>query len=158
VEEGRFREDLFYRLHVIRIDVPPLRERSEDIPALVTHFLKKLADGRPTKSVDRAALARLVAHPWPGNVRELENELARASALGGDVVGVADLSPAIAAADPTAVPAEPDDLRMRPRVERMEKQLIREALGRANGNQTLAAKALGLSRFGLQKKLKRYGL
>jgi DNA-binding NtrC family response regulator len=103
-------------------------------------------------------MARLVAYPWPGNVRELENELARAAALGDAVIGVGDLSPAIAAADPTNAPAEPDDLRMKPRIERMERQLIREALGRANGNQTLAARALGLSRFGLQKKLKRYGL
>jgi transcriptional regulator with GAF, ATPase, and Fis domain len=159
VEEGKFREDLFYRLHVIRVEVPPLRERSEDVPALVAHFLKKLAPaGTAPKRVDRGAMARLVAHPWPGNVRELENELARAAALGGDVIGVADLSPAVAAADPARPPANPDDLSLKPRVERMERGLLREALSRANGNQTVAAKLLGLSRFGLQKKLKRYGL
>jgi transcriptional regulator with GAF, ATPase, and Fis domain len=158
VTEGAFREDLFYRLHVIRIDVPPLRERSEDIPAMVTHFLGRLAGERTPKQVDRQAMARLLAYPWPGNVRELENELARAAALGAEVIGLSDLSPVIAATDPTMAPAEPDDLRLRPRVERLERQLIREALGRAGGNQTLAARALGLSRFGLQKKLKRYGL
>jgi transcriptional regulator with GAF, ATPase, and Fis domain/tetratricopeptide (TPR) repeat protein/tRNA A-37 threonylcarbamoyl transferase component Bud32 len=159
VEEERFREDLFYRLHVIRLDVPPLRERSEDIPVLVAHFLHKMAGpDRPQRRVDRAALARLCAHPWPGNVRELENEIARAAALGGEVLGVADLSPAIAAADPTILPSSADDLRLKPRVERMERALLREALSRHRGNQTLAAKDLGLSRFGLQKKLRRYGL
>jgi DNA-binding NtrC family response regulator len=160
VDEGQFREDLFYRLHVIRIDVPSLRERSEDIPALVAHFLRKLAGaaGGQVKKVDRAALARLVAHPWPGNVRELENEMARAAALGGDVIGVADLSSQVASADPGAQPASPDDLAMKPRVERLERGLLREALSRAAGNQTTAARLLGLSRFGLQKKLKRYDL
>ena len=76
----------------------------------------------------------------------------------GQVIGVADLSPPVAAADPTAPAAAPDDLSLKPRVERLERQLIREALGRAGGNQTVAARALGLSRFGLQKKLTRYGL
>jgi transcriptional regulator with GAF, ATPase, and Fis domain len=161
VAEGKFREDLFYRLHVVRIDVPALRERSEDIPALAAHVLSRLGErgATPTvKRLDRAALARLVAYPWPGNVRELENELARAAALGGEVIGVADLSPPIAAADPLRPPPMPEDLAMRPRVEHLERSLLREALGRTQGNQTAAARLLGLSRFGLQKKLRRYGL
>jgi DNA-binding NtrC family response regulator len=91
-------------------------------------------------------------------VRELENELHRAAALGGDVLGVADLSPAVAAADPGHVPSSPDDLSLRPRVEQLERSLLREALGRSHGNQSQAARLLGLSRFGLQKKLRRYGL
>jgi transcriptional regulator with GAF, ATPase, and Fis domain len=161
VDQGKFREDLFYRLHVIRVDVPPLRERSEDIPALVQHFLERFAEGSgqaTPRRVDRAAMGRLLAYSWPGNVRELENELHRAAALGGDVIGVADLSPAVAAADPTAPPVSPDDLTMRPRVEHLERSLLREALAKATGNQTQAARLLGLSRFGLQKKLRRYGL
>jgi transcriptional regulator with GAF, ATPase, and Fis domain len=160
VAEGRFREDLFYRLHVVRIDMPALRERSEDVPALCAHFLAKLHERgatATTKRIDRAAMGRLCAYPWPGNVRELENELARAAALGGDVIGVGDLSPGVAAADPIMPPAAPDDLTMRPRVEHLERSLLREALARTHGNQTAAAKLLGLSRFGLQKKLRRYG-
>jgi transcriptional regulator with GAF, ATPase, and Fis domain len=160
VTDGRFREDLFYRLHVIRLDVPALRERSEDIPALAEHFLRKLvSEGRPPK-IDRPAMARLCAYAWPGNVRELENELARAVALGGAVIGVDDLSPAIAATDPTraAAPTGPQDLRLRPRLDHLERALLREALGQTRGNQTAAARLLGISRFGLQKKLRRHRL
>jgi DNA-binding NtrC family response regulator len=91
-------------------------------------------------------------------VRELENEITRADALSGDRIGVADLSPQVAAAgDPgVVVPDDPDSLLLKPRVERLERSLLREALGRAANNQTKAAEILGLSRFGLQKKLKRY--
>ncbi|RMH40504.1 MAG: GAF domain-containing protein [Deltaproteobacteria bacterium] len=159
VDEGRFREDLFYRLNVISVRIPPLRERVEDIPDLCRALLARVAPdpARPPR-LDRAALKRLCAYAWPGNVRELENELARAAALAGDVIGVADLSPAIAHADPAARPPSPDDLRLRPRVEALERALIEEAMARCHGNQTAAAKLLGLSRYGLQKKLKRYGL
>jgi serine/threonine-protein kinase PknK len=161
VEEGKFRRDLFFRLNVAQIVLPPLRDRRDDIPLMVEHFLAKLAAaaGRPApKPLDPAALARLVVHRWPGNVRELENEITRADALSGARIGVADLSPAVAAAgDPGAVVADdPDSLLLKPRVERLERALLREALGRAANNQTKAAEILGLSRFGLQKKLKRY--
>jgi DNA-binding NtrC family response regulator len=156
VAAGAFREDLFYRLHVLVLEVPPLRERSEDIPALADHFLRKLGAG--SRRLDRAALARLCAYGWPGNVRELENEIQRAAALGGEVIRTDDLSPRIASVDPAERPPEPADLRVRPRVEHLERQLVREALARAGGNQTVAARLLGLSRFGLQKKLKRYRL
>jgi len=161
VEEGKFRRDLFFRLNVAQISLPPLRDRRDDIPMMVEHFLARLATaaGRPApKPLEPAALARLVAHRWPGNVRELENEITRADALSGDRIGVADLSPAVAAAgDPGAVvPDDPDSLLLKPRVERLERSLLREALGRAANNQTKAAEILGLSRFGLQKKLKRY--
>jgi DNA-binding NtrC family response regulator len=92
-------------------------------------------------------------------VRELENELRRAAALGGNVIGVGDLSPAIATAEPAREgPADANDLALRPRLERLELSLLREALTRASGNQTAAARLLGLSRFGLQKKLRRHGL
>jgi len=162
-EEGKFRQDLYFRLNVARIALPPLRERREDIPSMVEHFLAKgaaaNAAGLPApKPIDPAAVARLVAHRWPGNVRELENELMRAQALSGERITVADLSPAVAAAgEGDAARADDlDNLSVKPRVERLERSLIREALGRCGNNQTKAAELLGLSRFGLQKKLKRY--
>jgi transcriptional regulator with GAF, ATPase, and Fis domain len=159
VEEKRFRQDLFFRLCVVRVDLPPLRERREDIPLLVSHFLRTQAESTrsPAKGIEPAALARLGAYRWPGNVRELENELLRASAFAGATITPADLSPRIAAG-PDAVIVEDDsaNLALRPRIERLERALIREALSRTGGNQTKAAEALGLSRFGLQKKLQRY--
>jgi transcriptional regulator with GAF, ATPase, and Fis domain len=160
VEEGKFREDLFYRLNVVRVALPPLRERRDDIPLLVEHFLRKFADDhkRPPRRIARAALHKLVGYRWPGNVRELENEIARGASLGGEVISVEDLSPQVAAGDPAAALESPDDLTLKQRVERLERTLLREALHRSGGNQTQAARLLGLSRFGLQKKLRRYGL
>src|SRR6478735_8572145 len=101
VDEGKFRQDLYFRVNVARIFLPPLRERREDIPAIVEHLLAKRArdEGRPApKPLAAAALTRLIAHRWPGNVRELENEITRAHALSGDSITVEDLSPAIATA------------------------------------------------------------
>ena len=162
VEDGKFRKDLFYRLSVVRLHLPPLRERREDIPLLVRHFLQKSAEqnGGVPKNVESAALARLCAYAWPGNVRELENELARAAAFAGPTIGVGDLSPQVQSGqDPSEVIRnEPDSLRLRQRVERLERQLVREAMNRSQGNQTKASALLGLSRFGLQKKLRRYNL
>ena len=141
--------------------MPPLRERRDDIPVLVSHFLDKMAASAksPARSITPGALARLSAYRWPGNVRELENELMRACALTAGVIDVPDLSPHVAGDGEAAVTAldDPDSLVLRPRVERLERGLIREALARNGNNQTRAAEALGLSRFGLQKKLKRYG-
>jgi serine/threonine-protein kinase PknK len=161
VEEGKFRQDLYFRLNVARIALPALRERREDIPLIVERFLAKHAeaDARPApKPLEAAALARLVAYRWPGNVRELENEITRAHALSGERITAADLSPHVAAAGEgsPAAAEDPDSLLLKPRVERLERSLIREALGRSGNNQTRAADLLGLSRFGLQKKLKRY--
>jgi transcriptional regulator with GAF, ATPase, and Fis domain len=159
VEEGRFREDLYYRLNVVRVALPPLRERRDDIPLLVEHFLRKLAGPeREPKKIARAALHKLVGYRWPGNVRELENELARAASLGGETISVDDLSPHVAAGAPEAAIESPDDLSLKVRVERLERTLLREAIQRADGNLTQAARLLGLSRFGLQKKMRRYGL
>ncbi len=160
VEAGTFREDLFYRLNVVRVALPPLRERRDDIPLLVEHFLGKhaKASGRRPPRLQRAALQKLVGYRWPGNVRELENEILRSAALGGELITVEDLSPQVAAGDPEAAFDSPDDLGLKKRVERLERTLLREALERSGGNQTQAARLLGLSRFGLQKKLRRYGL
>ncbi len=162
VESGSFRKDLFYRLSVVRLHLPPLRERREDIPLLLRHFLEKAAQqtGSAVKSIEPTALTKLCRHGWPGNVRELENEIARAGAFAGASIGVSDLSPHIQTGqDPSeTLRNEPDSLRIKQRVERVERQLIREAMGRSQGNQTKAAALLGLSRFGLQKKLRRYNL
>ncbi len=162
VREGRFRQDLFYRLAVVRVHLPPLRERLEDIPLLVRHFLQVWQGraGIKANNITPDALARLCAYAWPGNVRELENEIGRAAAFASATISSADLSSHIAGggADRTALEPAGNDLRLKPQVERLEKTLLREALARCDGNQTRAAEGLGLSRFGLQKKLKRYGM
>jgi transcriptional regulator with GAF, ATPase, and Fis domain len=158
VAEGTFREDLFYRLSVLNIRVPPLRERVEDMSELAEHILDRLTGDGPTPSLTKAALARLCGYDWPGNVRELENELARASALGDSVIDVDDLSARVARATPRQRTTRGDDLRIKPQVESLERTLVESAMERTNGNQTAAAKLLGLSRYGLQKKLKRYGI
>jgi transcriptional regulator with PAS, ATPase and Fis domain len=163
VADGAFRKDLFFRLSVVRATLPPLRDRSEDIPLLVDSFLDRFAGQvgalATRKTVHPAALARLCAYRWPGNVRELENEILRAAAFAGPQITVADLSPHVAAGGDGALsPSAAEGLLLRPRVERLERTLINEALAQHAGNQTRAAEALGLSRFGLQKKLRRYGL
>jgi DNA-binding NtrC family response regulator len=162
VEAGTFRKDLFYRLSVVRIHLPALRERREDIPLLVQHFLRKAATatGVASKRVDPSAMAKLCTYSWPGNVRELENEVARAGAFAGETILSGDLSPFIGAPRDLADAPTGDsgELKLRPRVERLERALIREAMNKAAGNQTKASLALGLSRFGLQKKLRRYNL
>ena len=167
VARGVFREDLFYRLNVLPIRVPPLRERVGDIAELAGHILARLAAGGPPVPLSRAALARLCAYGWPGNVRELENELARAAALAEGTIEVGDLSAHIAAASPAPGGASSSadrpgggglDLEIRPQVEALERELCERALQRTGGNQTAAARLLGLSRYGLQKKLRRYGI
>jgi transcriptional regulator with PAS, ATPase and Fis domain len=162
VERGEFRQDLYYRINVVKLELPPLRERREDIPALVEHFLRTGAEARlgskregvrSALELSAAALRKLVRHPWPGNVRELENEVARWLALCEERVMPEDLSPAIQGS--LAEVDDPDHLALRPRVDRLERELIARAMERTGGNQTQAAQLLGLSRFGLQKKLKR---
>jgi serine/threonine-protein kinase PknK len=158
VADGRFREDLRFRLEVIAIAVPPLRDRDGDLPLLVDQLLARLAPGRPPPRLTRAALRALGQHRWPGNVRELENALARGVALGGDVIDAGDLPEAIASTAGRPEPAKPaagDDLRLKPALAVTERTYITAAMARAKGNQTVAARLLGLSRFGLQKKLRR---
>ena len=155
---GRFREDLRFRLEVIGVPVPPLREREGDIPVLVDGLLARLCAGRPVPRLTRAALRALTQHRWPGNVRELENALARGMAMGGEVIDVVDLPEAIAAQAARPEPAKPvlgEDLRLKPALLATEHAYIGAAMTRAKGNQTVAARLLGLSRFGLQKKLRR---
>jgi serine/threonine-protein kinase PknK len=167
VREGTFREDLYYRLNVVSITVPALRQRQTDVPLLMKHFLAKYAEG-PVPTLSDAAAAHLTAYAWPGNVRELENEARRAlvmagAARGSTRPGASDAAPLIITPDHLstrvqgkldAVPAA-DDLNVRARVDRLEIDLVRTALDKTAGNQTRAAELLGLSRFGLQKMMKR---
>lgn len=155
VEEGTFRRDLFYRINVVRVDLPPLRERTQDIAPLIEHFFARHGASplRLAPSVSRA----LQAYAWPGNVRQLENEVQRWIALCEGAVALQDLSGAIGGTTSPEV-IDPDDLRIKPRVERLERDLIARALEKTGNNQTQAAQLLGLSRYGLQKKLKRLEL
>ena len=157
VADGRFREDLFYRLDVITIEVPALRERPGDVELLVRHFVGKHAAGRRVRILPEA-LAALRRHPWPGNVRQLENELRRALVLCDEVVGLEHLSAAVTAPEPQGDASGDAGLDVRRRVDALERELTREALGRTGGNQTRAAELLGLSRFGLQKMMRRLGV
>jgi serine/threonine-protein kinase PknK len=155
VQKGTFRQDLFYRLNVITIRVPSLRERAEDIPTLVAHLLAKHAPGRKLR-VTRAAMDRLVGFPWPGNVRQLENEIRRAVVLADDNAGridVGELSSEIGQAGPDSTREAGLDLRSR--IDALEFDAVKAALVSTRGNQTQAARMLGLSRFGLQKMMKR---
>jgi transcriptional regulator with PAS, ATPase and Fis domain len=155
---GRFREDLRFRLDVITVSIPALRDRDGDLPLLVDQLLARLCPGLPAPRLTRAALRALGQHRWPGNVRELENALARGVAMGGDLIDVGDLPEAIAHAAARPEPTRPslsEDLRLRPALAATEHAYLAAAMGRAKGNQTVAARMLGLSRFGLQKKLRR---
>ncbi|HET9954766.1 MAG TPA: sigma 54-interacting transcriptional regulator [Polyangiaceae bacterium] len=151
VAAGKFREDLYYRLNVISIRVPPLRERVGDIPILVKHFVARHAGERRVQ-VSRPALERFCAYPWPGNVRQLENEIRRVLVLADEVVGEEHLSPELV--QKTQGKAI-DELNLRQRIDALEAELVRVALRRTEGNQTRAAELLGVSRFGLQKMMKR---
>lgn len=151
VADGRFREDLYYRLAVMRVDVPPLRERPDDIVPLALHFLREHARGRAVE-LEKGALAALGRYAWPGNVRQLENEIRRALVLSDAVITEEHLSSELDAAS-AASAAEPLDLRAR--IDELERGLIKQALEHARGNQTHAARMLGVSRYGLQKMIRR---
>lgn len=153
VAEGRFRQDLLFRLNTIEIRLPPLRDRREDIPVLAAHFLRQHA-GHYRKSItgfDEGAVKAILAHPWPGNVRELDHAVERAVLMAqGETIKAADLGLRAGREGP-------------PRLEEMsledvEALLIKKALARFNGNVSHAASALGLSRSALYRRLQRYGL
>ena len=160
LEQGRFREDLYYRLNVVPINIPPLRERKEDIPFLVLHFVKRLTKelGSPVKDISPSAIDRLLEYDWPGNVRELENTLERSIVLAsGEVLEPADIrienarSPN-ASSSPSLLLPEGITL------EQWEQMMIREALRRSNGNKSQAARMLGLTRNALRYRLSQMGI
>jgi len=150
---GKFREDLYYRLNVVSVRVPALRERIGDVPLLVRHFVARYAQKRKL-TISKAAMDALSAYRWPGNIRQLENEVRRALVLADDVVTPDILSPDVLAREGGEAP-QVDALNLRGRVDALESELVRSALERTHGNQTRAAELLGLSRFGLQKMIKR---
>jgi transcriptional regulator with GAF, ATPase, and Fis domain len=152
---GTFREDLFYRLAVVNLTLPPLRDRSEDVIPLVQHFIQKHAPGRSPR-VERRALDRLLTHSWPGNVRQLENEVRRALVLGGEVLREEHFG--LSQPKEGASKSDASSLNLRAQVDDLERKLIRRALDLARGNHTRAAELLGVSRFGLQKMMKRLGM
>jgi len=155
VAEGRFREDLFYRLNVIEIDVPPLRERREDIAVLVKHFVATSArrQNAPEKSVTREALAALTDYAWPGNVRELEHVIERSVILSGDVIDLASLPPKLRVASDTGCSSRP-----RPTLDETERRYVLEVLTSVNDDKVIAANILGIDLSTLYRKLKRYEL
>jgi transcriptional regulator with PAS, ATPase and Fis domain len=159
VARGEFREDLYYRINVINMVLPPLRERKEDVPILVEHFLKR--HGRSRRAARRltpACLARMLAYPWPGNVRELENEIERLVVLAGDerVIGEELLSPRIRQHGSDAAAKEPDGLPGA--LAQLERTMIDEALRRHRGNKTRAARELKISRRNLIRLAQKYAL
>jgi DNA-binding NtrC family response regulator len=163
VAEGAFREDLFYRLNVLPVQLPPLRERREDIPLLVQHFLQRLTQesGRTGMTVSQDAMRRLMAYRWPGNVRQLENTVERALAFtqGRTVIDVQDLPPEVQNQPGVVEGTEPwlpeDGLDFERYIEGIELSLIRRSLERTQGNKRQAARLLNLKRTTLIEKLKR---
>jgi two-component system NtrC family response regulator len=156
VREGRFRDDLYYRINVVTISLPPLRERREDLPPLIDHFLRVFAgkNGKSIRGLTREAREALLRYDYPGNVRELENLIERAVVLTrDDVIGLGDLPLTV-----EAQPAEPDGSGLVAAVEGLERRLIRDALVKADGIQTRAAELLGISERVLRYKLRKYGL
>jgi two-component system, NtrC family, response regulator AtoC len=165
VAEGQFREDLFYRLNVIPVHLPPLRERKEDIPLLVQHFLAILRNGAPTSlTVSQEAMRRLMSFSWPGNVRQLENAVERAIALsaGRTQIDVGDLPTEVQKAQETAlttaVTLPEDGLDLDAFIADIERDLIQRSLERTGGNKGKAARLLNLKRTTLVEKLKRLSL
>ena len=156
VAQGAFREDLFYRLNVVAVELPPLRQRKDDIPLLADHFLARYAEenGKAVNEISKEALELLTRYAYPGNVRELQNIVERAVVMArGEVVTRADLPVEVQKAAPAPVadtlPAQ---------VEELEKTAIAQALERAGGVQSRAAEILGLTERNLRYKLKKYGL
>ena len=163
VKEGRFREDLYYRLKVVEVTLPPLRDRTEDIPALVERFLSQVAErlGRDKKSIDPDALADLVRHPWRGNVRELRNTIERAAVLSsGETIGVDDLDPS--GGDPGGDGGISLEMSFRDAkkqmVEGFERQYLIRALREHDGNVSRTAESIGMVRQSLQQKIRELDL
>jgi two-component system, NtrC family, response regulator AtoC len=173
VREGKFREDLFFRLNVVRLLMPPLRERTEDIPLLLAHFMKMFSEenGVPPLTIEPGALRTLQAYPWPGNIRELRNFCENAVVLrrGGSLTEYdlepkfRNTSPLVTAGQHTAAPGSANTPAAAPAVtttaptslsvEENEKRLLREALLKARGNRTKAAELMGVSRRTLHRKI-----
>jgi transcriptional regulator with PAS, ATPase and Fis domain len=160
VAAGTFREDLYYRIHVIHVQLPALRERVDDIPLLIEHFLARHRRQR-VKRLTPECSAQMLAYPWPGNVRELENEIERLVVLAGDdpMIEAELLSPRIRQyAAPEGATPTPDPDSLPAAVEALERRMIAGALRRHDGNKTRAAEELKVSRRNLIRLVQKYGL
>jgi transcriptional regulator with PAS, ATPase and Fis domain len=160
LEQGTFREDLYYRLNVVPLNIPALRERKQDIPFLANHFVKKLAPdtGSRVESITDAAMEKLMAYHWPGNVRELENVIERSLVM---AKGSALDAPDIKLESAPRVKPKGDETHFLPEgmtLDTYEQEIIREALRRADGNKSQAARLLGLTRNALRYRLTQMGL
>jgi len=154
VRQGQFRQDLFFRLNVVQIKLPPLRERKSDIPILVNSFLEKFGDTNgKVQTISEDAMARLIAHDWPGNVRELENAVERAVALGsGSMLHVGDLPSNLQYVSDDRMPKSDELLPL----EELERRAILRALRESSGDKLAAARLLGIGKTTLYRKLKQY--
>jgi two-component system response regulator HydG len=154
VKEGAFRQDLYFRLNVVQIKLPPLRERKSDIPLLAHMFLEKFCEAqRPVRTISEDAMRRLMAFDWPGNVRELENAIERAVALGsGPILHVGDLPSNLQySSDEKAL--DTDGVML---LEELERRAIHRALRETSGDKLAAARLLGIGKTTLYRKLKQY--
>lgn len=160
VKDGRFREDLFYRINVVTIHIPPLRERKEDIPILVEHFLKKFSEsmGKRIKGVSASCMKLLMEYPWPGNVRELENQIERAIVLTEKEVLKEEDFPFILEWKEGKSHFLEDEFSIKKHTRILEKELIIKAIERTGGNKSKAAKLLQISLRALLYKMKEYGI
>ncbi|MBU0755464.1 MAG: sigma 54-interacting transcriptional regulator, partial [Planctomycetes bacterium] len=161
ISENRFRRDLFYRLNVLPIRLPPLRDRREDIPPLIEHFLEVLCEENhfAKKKIDPQVVDLLCRYPWPGNVRELENEMRRLVTLADERITFDLVSDQIKAGPiPELISKIPNSVDLNTRIESIEKHEILRALGESAGNKSRAARHLGISRFTLQRKIDKYRL
>ena len=163
VAEGSFREDLFYRLNVVQVELPALRERRDDIPLLAEHFVRKFGErlGIGEMAIARDAMKALIDFRWPGNVRELENTIERAMVLAdGDQIDLGALPDKVVNADPTerSLAFLDDELSIKKATRAIERELIRRALEKTGGNRTRAAELLEISHRALLYKIKEYGL
>ncbi len=162
VAGNRFRQDLFYRLNVVRITLPPLRDRTEDVPLLAARFAREVASrlGRPAPDISKDVMADLMAYSWPGNVRELRNVVERALILEpGPALSSLDLPPVAGLAAAPAAATTPDaDLNIRPVLARREKEVVIEALRRSKGVRKEAARLLGIDQRNLAYYLRKHGI
>lgn len=161
IKDGTFREDLFYRLNVISIHIPPLRERKEDIMPLIEHFIKKYSEEneKPNLEISKEAVDYLMKYNYPGNVRELENIIERAVVLSRQkIITVNDLPSSVKGFKTETDPILDEEKTLTEQVEALEKKLIYDALTKANGNQSLAGRMLGITERNLRYKMQKYGI
>lgn len=161
IKDGSFREDLYYRLNIVSLNIPPLRERREDILPLIDHFANKYSkeNNRPVLSLSKEAVDVLIKYSFPGNVRELENVIERAVVLSrGDAIGLNDLPNVVKGFKAEKEIPVNEDASLIEQVEELEKKLIYDALTKASGNQSQAGRMLGLTERNLRYKMQKYGI